>query len=179
MIAGNNKERLEQEIANLIAFISEGKELFFSLTGNSINSSDEMMNHFSVLDLFQTNKGLIQLDLNIQLLYIKLSSYYSIVSKDDFRSKGIRLPRNAFAHDWNDLIFDGKVKYNFLIYKVSHNLKKVVYMFYKEDGDEKDEAVVKTIVLDIHEDINHFLGVWSKSPKYEVLSGTASENRKG
>lgn len=29
MIAGNNKERIEQEIANLIAFISEGRELFF------------------------------------------------------------------------------------------------------------------------------------------------------
>lgn len=162
MIAGNNKERLEQEIAHLITFVSEGRGLFFSLTGNSLDSSDEMMNHFTVIDLFQTHKGLIQLYLNIQLLYIKLSSYYSIASEGDFKSKGIRLPRNAFAHDWNDIVFDGKVKYNFLIYKVSRNFKKVMYMFYGED-----EAVVKTVVLYIHEDINHFLSVWSKNPTHE------------
>ncbi len=167
MIAGNNKGRLEQEIANLITFISEGRELFFSLTGNNLDSSDEMLNHFTVMDLFQANRELIQLDLNIQLLYIKLSSYYSITSKDDFKNKRIRLPRNAFAHDWNELVFDGKVKYNFLIYKISHNFKKVTYMFYKEDGDEKDEAVIKTVVLDIHEDINHFLSVWGKTSTHE------------
>lgn len=140
---------------------------FFSLTGNSLDSSDEMINHFTVIDLFQTHKGFIQLDLNIQLLYVKLSSYYSIASKEDFGSRLIRLPRNAFAHDWNDLVFDGTVKYNFLIYKVSHNFKKVMYMFYKEDGAEEDEVFVKTVVLDIHEDINHFLSVWGKSAAYE------------
>lgn len=167
MIAGNNKKRLEQEIANLITSISKGRELFFDLTNNSLDSSDEAMNHFTIMDLFQTHKGLIQLDLNIQLLYIKLSSYYSIASKDDFKSKKNRLPRNAFAHDWNDLVFDGKVKYNFLIYKVSHNFKKVTYMFYREDGDEQDEVEVKTVVLDVHEDINHFLSIWNKSSTHE------------
>lgn len=167
MIAGNNKERLQQEIAKLIEFISEGRELFFDLTGNNLNSSDEMINHWTVMDLFQTHNGLIQLDLNIQLLYIKLSSYYSIESKDDFKSKGIRLPRNVFAHDWNNLVFNGKVKYNFLIYKVSQNFKKVMYMFYQEDGDEEGKTVAKSETLDIHEDIKRFLEVWGKTSTHE------------
>lgn len=167
MIAGNNKERLQQEIANLIAFISDGRELFFDLTANNLNSSDEMINHWTVMDLFQTHKELIQLDLNIQLLYIKLSSYYSISSKNDCKSKGIRLPRNAFAHHLNNLIFDGKVKYNFFIYKVSQNFKKIMYMFYQEDGNEEDEALVKTVTLDIDEDIKRFIEVWNKTSKPE------------
>lgn len=161
MIAGSNKERLEQEIANLIGFISDGREYFYRLTGNTIHSSDEMMNHFDVMELFQTHKELIQLDLNIQLLYIKLSSYFTITSKATSRSKGILVPRNAFAHDLADLVFDGRVKYNFFLYKVSLNFKKIEFLFYEESPG--DEPKVKIVPLDLDGDINQFLDIWKNS----------------
>lgn len=45
MLTGTNKERLEEEIANLIKFIAEGRELFFKETGFSLQSSDNWLNH--------------------------------------------------------------------------------------------------------------------------------------
>ena len=158
MLKGSNTERLEQEIAHLISFISEGRELFFKKTGNSLASNDEYVNHLKTIELFQEDKALIQLDLNIQLLYIKLSSYYDGMSKK--WSRDVRVPRNIFAHKLTDLVFNKKVKYNFFIYRVSNNFKKVKYLFYSEQLVVADNSTTKVIELNLHKDINDFLEVW-------------------
>lgn len=162
MLAGSNKERLEQEIANLILFISKGREYFFEKTSNDINSSDDLMNHFEIMGLFQSDENLIQLDLNIQLFYIKLASYYDLLSKD---RGNINVQRNMFAHHNNDLIFHGRVKYNFLLYKATKNFKKVQYLVYSEDAKPEEESTVKTIDLDLDNDVNEFISLWSNSKK--------------
>ncbi len=162
MIGLKNKKRLEQEIAHLVSFITEGRELFFKLTNTSLSSTNSYINHFTIMDLFQTNQDMIQLELNIQLLYIKLSSYYYITEKNKSQSKNIKIPRNVFAHDWNDLVFNKKIKYNFMLYKVSENFKKVMYLFYNEEQKDTDKPEVKSVELNIHSDINDFLEIWNK-----------------
>lgn len=81
MMASSNRERLEQEIVQLIYFIVEGRNFFFEKTGYSANSPDDFLNHFKSKELFAAHRELVQLELNIQLLYIKLSSYYRLVAK--------------------------------------------------------------------------------------------------
>jgi hypothetical protein len=160
MLKGSNKERLEQEIANLIILIGDGRKLFFKTTGYSLTSPDTFFNHFYTMELFQDKKRFIQLDLNIQLLYIKLSSYYQAVLPK--KTTGIKTSRNAFSHYLTDLIFNKKVKYNFFLYKVSKNFKKVEYLFYSEES-KNDEVLTKILTLDLDQDINDFLAIWSKS----------------
>lgn len=156
MVTGSNKERLEQEIANLISFISDGRTAFFLETGHSLESSDEFINHFQTMELFQSTKEFVQLDLNIQLFYIKLACYYDLISKKKWGD--VKTQRNAFAHDLTNMIFNKRVKYNFLIYKVSENFKKVAYLFYSEE--DGTDPLAKTLELNLHEDINSFLTVW-------------------
>lgn len=161
MLTRTNKERLEQEIANLIKFIAEGREIFFKEANFSLQSSDSWLNHFISKELFHKHPELIQLELNIQLLYIKLSSYYQLVP--DGKTKDLKRPRNAFAHELTDLIFNKRVKYNFFLHKVSENFKKIEFIFYEEGSNENNEIFVKNLDLNLHDDINDFLSVWSTS----------------
>lgn len=160
MIGGNNKERLQQEIGYLGSFISEGRSIFFELTNNSLESPDEYMDNFTIMELFNTNRDLIQLNLNVQLFYIKLASYYAITAKEKSKRKDIKVPRNAFSHDLTDLIFNKKTDYNFFIYKVSKNFKKIIYLFYTGEADQPE---TKAIELNIDKDIREFLDIWTKN----------------
>lgn len=170
MLAGTNKERLEQEIANLIGFICEGREVFFKESGLSLNSSDNFLNHFVCKELFQKHRALIQLELNIQLIYIKLASYYQLQSKEKVGE--VKKQRNAFAHELTDLIFNKRVKYNFFLHKVSENFRRVQFIFYQEDAPNgTDNMLVKTLTLELHKDINDFITIWSKSNS-NLLSAT-------
>lgn len=159
MLTSSNKERLEQEIANLINFISEGRSFFFKKSGGGLNSSDDFLNHFVSKDLFNAHPELKQLELNIQLLYIKLAAYYELVSKD--KIEAINWQRNAFAHATTDLIFNRRAKYHFFLHKVSHNFKKIRLIFVEEteaeDHDLQDSS--KVLDLDLNKDINDFLFV--------------------
>ncbi len=160
MLASSNKERLEQEIANLIRLISLGREVFFTKTGHTLDSSDNFLDHFVSKELFQTDSVLIQLELNIQLLYVKLSSYYQLTSSS--KATALKKLRNAFSHELTDLIFNKRVHYNFFLHKVTENFKKVLFIFYEEDAKTLDKTLTKTLILDLDLDINNFLSTWSK-----------------
>lgn len=160
MIAGSNRERLEQEIANLIRFISDGREFFFQKTGFNRNSSDGFLNHWKSKELFQAHLELRQLELNIQLFYIKLSSYYKLLS--NLKDQSLRKPRNAFAHELTDLIFNKRTKYNFFLHKVSQNFKKIQFVFYEEKPQDEDDFT-RTLELDLDKDINDFIQVWTNN----------------
>lgn len=160
MLTSSNKERLEQEIANLIRFISDGREFFFKKTGLNRNSSDDFLNHWKSKELFQTHLELRQLELNIQLFYIKLSSYYKLLSNAKDRS--LKKQRNAFAHELTDLIFDKRAKYNFFLHKVSQNFKKIQFVFYEENPPD-EEDFTRTLELDLDKDINDFIKVWTNN----------------
>lgn len=160
MLTGSNRNRLEQEIANLITFIVDGREKFFEVTGNSFNSLDNLVNHWEIIDLFQKHSELIQLELNIQLFYIKLSSYYDLIGE---KNSSVNIKRNVFAHALSNLVFSKKIKYNFILYRVSENFKKIVFLFYKEESFEKMES--KNISLDLDKDIKDFLLIWDKNQK--------------
>lgn len=110
MITSNNKERLTQEILSLIRLMSDGRDFFFIKTGLDRSSSSNFMDHWKIKDLFQNNIELTQLELNIQLFYIKLSAYYESSSE---KNKKLAKPRNAFAHKLTSNIFNKKIKYNF------------------------------------------------------------------
>jgi hypothetical protein len=162
MLTGSNKERLQQEIGNLIKLISDGRTFFFRKTRFTVNSSDNFLNHFTCIELFNSHQELTQLELNIQLLYIKLSSYYQLVS--DKKMETLKKPRNAFAHDFTDLIFNKRVRYNFFLYKVSENFKRVEFLFYTENPIGGDPEV-KTLDLDLDNDIKDFIAIWSQWSK--------------
>ena len=158
MITADNKGRLEQEIANLITFIDSGRAIFFRRTRLSLDSSDEFLGNLESMEIFQ-DEEMIQLDLNIQLFYIKLSSYYSLVSKH--KVKEVKVPRNSFAHEHTDLIFNRRVPYNFFIYKVAKNFKKIAYLFYSDATDDVEQDIsVRVLELDLDKDIKEFLTIW-------------------
>ncbi|MFA6446406.1 MAG: hypothetical protein WCW14_04140 [Candidatus Paceibacterota bacterium] len=161
MLATGNKGRLEQEIATLIGFIAEGRAFFFAKTGFSVESSDGFLNHFVSKEVLNGNVELNQLQLNIQLLYIKLSSYYKLLANS--KEKGIRKPRNVFAHDLTDMVFGERVNYNFFLHKVSENFKRVQYVFYDENGMETFPPNVKSFDLELDKDIKDFLSIWSNA----------------
>ncbi|MDO8530158.1 MAG: hypothetical protein Q7S10_02015 [bacterium] len=156
MITGSNKERIEQEILSLIKFIINGRVFFFQKTGFSLQSSDDFQNHWESKELFQSYSELRQLELNIQLFYIKLSSYYKLVSREKVSS--VAKPRNAFAHELNPIIFKGQVKYNFFLHKVTKNFKKVQFAFYEENNGGNTKA----LDLDLDKDINEFINIAKK-----------------
>lgn len=163
MITTSNKERLEQEIANLITFISNGRDIFFQKTGLGINSSNDWFDHFKTKDLFQEHLELRQLELNIQLFYIKLSSYYQLILGK--KNESINKQRNAFAHELTDLIFSKRIRYNFFLHKVTKNFKKIEFIFYEEDEDKlkKEGSILsKTLDLNLDKDINDFISIWTK-----------------
>lgn len=161
MLESSNKERLEAEISRLISFIAEGREEFFRLTGNRLDSSDDFLNHWISKETFAKSRALSQTDLNIQLLYIKLSSYYDLIGAD--KAETTKIPRNAFAHHSSDLIFNGRVQYNFFLHKVSLNFKKFAYIFYKENaGEELDDHQSKMIIFELDRDIRDFLDIYVK-----------------
>ncbi len=162
MLTGSNKERLEQEIANLIDLISNGRTFYFQKTGFSTKSSNNFLGHWKSKELFQAHLELRQLELNIQLLYIKLASYYQLVV--DNKIGNVKKQRNAFAHELTDLIFNKRVKYNFFLHKVTENLKKVQFVFYEEASTD-EQGLVKTLDLDLDKDITDFILAWTSSPK--------------
>jgi len=166
MLAGTNKERLEQEIAALIDFISEGRRFFFNATGYSRSSSDNYVNHFVSKEVFHSHRELKQLELNIQLLYIKLASYYAVLN--DSKGQGrVKKARNVFAHELTDLIFKKRVKYNFFLHKVSENFKRIQFIFY-EETPEGNDLLSKTFDIELDKDINDFLKEWSKVRKPDL-----------
>ena len=158
MITGSNKERLEQEIANLIQLISDGREFFFKESGLNRNSSDSFFNHWKSKELFQAHIELRQLELNIQLFYIKLASYYQLLSNS--KNRDVKKQRNAFVHELTDLIFSKRVEYNFFLHKVTKNFKKIQFIFYEENSTE-NEGLSKTLDLELDKDINDFIAVWT------------------
>lgn len=162
MVTLKNKERLEQEISNLINLIARGRAFFFAQTETSLESSEDWFDHFATKDLFQKHLELIQLELNIQLLYIKLPAYYDLLDE-----KGaLKKPRNAFAHELTDLIFSKRVKYNFFLHNVTCNFKKIEYLFYTEGSGESEGSVDATpLILNLDEDIGFFLEKWKSSTK--------------
>ncbi len=157
MLAETNKRRLEKEILNLIKFISKGRDFFFDKTGLSYGSSDNWFDHFLCKELFSKYPELVQLELNIQLLYVKLSSYYQLISSE----KKITLikPRNAFAHELTDLIFNKRVRYNFFFHKVTENFKKIQFIFYEEVNGETEKQLVTNLDLELDTDINYFFKI--------------------
>lgn len=165
MLAISNETRLEQEISNIIAFICEAREYFFKLTGYTLNSSDRFINFWETIDLFQSDKKLIQLDLNIQLLFVKLYSYYELVSNEE--KEKVKIPRLAFAHALTPLIFHGKINYNFFLYKVSENFKRIAFLFYTEnpDNDNPENNVAHVQEINLDETIQSFLKIWSHDKK--------------
>lgn len=170
MLSLSNKERLEQEIACLVKFISEGRQFFFEKTGEGLQSPDDYLNHWICKELVADHPEMQQLLLNIQLLYIKLSSYYAEVgSSPDERS--LAKPRNAFAHHMTDIIFSGRVKYNFFVHKFSQNFKMIMFLFYETSPEGPAESEKEPVALEVElfEDINRFLETWSGKPKGEIL----------
>ena len=159
MLTGSNQKRLEQEVANLIDFITRGRDFFFQKAGLNRNSSDDFLNHWAVKELFQAHLELRQLELNIQLFYIKLSSYYQLLS--DGKGAKLKKQRNAFAHELTDMIFSKRVQYNFFLHKVTKNFKKIQFVFYEESGGD----LVKTVDLNLDKDINKFITTWMNAPK--------------
>lgn len=107
---------------------------------------------------------LAQLELNIQLLYIKLPSYYELIANSEAKKVAVRKARNAFAHELTDLMFNKRVKYNFFLHKVAENFKKVQFIFYEEDNEGSEKEVLsKTFDLELDKDINNFLAIWSQT----------------
>jgi hypothetical protein len=158
----SNKERLEGEISALITFLADERQEFFRLTENSLDSSDDFLNHFISKETFAKSKILGQAALNVQLLYIKLCSYYELTSAQELKS--VRLPRQAFAHHSTDLIFCERTQYNFFFHKVSHNFRRFAYIFYKENvGEEFDEKSSKMLIFELDKDIKAFIDLWTKS----------------
>ena len=160
MIASSNKERLEQEILTLVTLICDGRSFFFQKTNLNIESSDLWFDHFRTKDLFQEYLELKQLELNIQMFYIKILSYYQLISSG--KSNSINKQRQAFAHHLTDLIFNKRVKYNFFIHKVTQNFKKIEFIFYEEDAkklSEQGNILSKTLDLDLDKDINDFISL--------------------
>jgi hypothetical protein len=98
----------------------------------------------------------MQLELNIQLLYIKLSAFYAASSIGE--NKKLKEARNAFAHDLTNLIFNSRVKYNFFLHKVSENMKIVQFLFYEEEEELEsgNKQKVRTVDLNLDKDINNF-----------------------
>lgn len=80
--------------------------------------------------MFQEHLELRQLELNIQLFYIKLTSYYQLISSKN--KDAVNKHRNAFAHELTPLIFNKKIRYNFLLHKVTKNFKKFNLSFTKK-----------------------------------------------
>lgn len=165
MLSTSNKERLEQEIANLIDLISKGRTFFFKQSGLSLESSDDWFDHWKSKELFQTHFELRQLELNIQLFYIKLSSYYKLTSND--KSKGINKQRQAFAHELTDIIFSERVEYNFFLHKVTENFKKIEFIFYGENNS--DGKGIAVLDLNLDKDINDFIKSWI-NPSPNILA---------
>ncbi len=159
MLKGSNKERLEQEIANLIVFICNGRSFFFQKTGFDVNSSNNWLNHWKSKELFQKHLELRQLELNIQLLYIKLSSYYQLISSNKVRDT--KKLRNVFAHGLTSMVFNKKAKYNFFLHKVTENFKKIQFIFY-EENPEQLEGLIKPLNLNLDKIINDFIIIWTK-----------------
>jgi len=167
MLTRSNKERLEQEIGSLIRFIAAGRDFFFKQTGFSVQSPDTFANHFVCKELFCKHPELIQLELNIQLLYIKLASYYKLTSRGTGRK--ISKERNVFAHELTDLIFQRRVRYNFFLHKASQNFKKLQFLFYDEEADHaKDPDWMKAVDLELDRDIKEFLAICSRNPNSRV-----------
>ncbi len=163
MIAASNKSRIEQEIANLITFISDGRSFFFAQTGLSSESSDDWFDHFKTKELFQEHLELRQLELNIQLFYIKLSSYYQLIADKKGRD-AVNKQRQAFAHELTDIIFSDRVKYNFFLHKVTENFKRIEFIFYEEDERkliEQGSILSETLDMDLDKDINDFISAWT------------------
>ena len=160
MLSATNKERIEQEIVSLIKFISDGRRLFYKITGFSRDSSDNFLNHFVSKDIFSSYPELTQTELNIQLLYVKLASYYELIRESKARNE-VKKARNAFAHELTDLIFNKRVNYNFFLHKVSENFKKLQFIFYDETA-EGQQVLSKIFDIQLDKDINDFLKIWSK-----------------
>ncbi len=162
MITGNNKTRLEQEIANLIHFIADGRAFFFAITGYSLISEDEFLNHWESKELFVEHSELRQLTLNIQLLYIKLASYYRLLGERQIE-KEIRKKRLVFAHELTDVVFNKRVKYNLFLHKVTQNFREIEFIVYEEDPTNDADMLVETLVLKLDDDIKNFLAIWGQS----------------
>lgn len=77
------------------------------MSGESLSSEDVWFNHFDTKDIFSNNSKLIQTDINVQMLYIKLYCYYELI-KDKKLKDSVKVARLAFAHSLNDSIFNGE-----------------------------------------------------------------------
>lgn len=166
MIAPDNKARLEQEIATLIFLISKGREVFFQATGESRSSVIEWFDHWVTKELFVENEELQQLELNLQLLYIKLTSYYEELGLD--KDLDLSTRRQAFAHSQTKHIFGPEAKYNFFLHKVTKNFGKVQFIFYEERTDGTYNST--TVDLDLDVDIANFLSTWRPPDSVESPS---------
>ncbi|MEN9852109.1 MAG: hypothetical protein RI996_52 [Candidatus Parcubacteria bacterium] len=160
MFTLNSSDRIQQELALLILLISEGREYFFKKMGTSLTSPSQYINHFVVMDLFGGDKIFQQLELNIQLLYIKLHAYYSEL-KIQNKVESLSRIRNVYAHNKTNQLFNKKVSdYNFMIWKVSKNFKKIEYLCYVIGQAETE---TKTLLLNIDSDISDFLYIWKEN----------------
>ncbi len=172
MITGSNKERLEQEIANLIDLVRGGREFFFEKSGLSLSSSGDWFNHWKSKELFQEHLELRQLELNIQLFYIKLASYYELI---DHENLDVSTRRHAFAHDRTRHIFGKDVNYNFFLHKVAQNFKKVQVVFYEERPKDGENGLVESRDLELDRDINDFIFTWTKSSEEKQINTSSVE----
>jgi hypothetical protein len=163
MITFNSKNRLEQEISSIITFICEGRNIFFEMSGESLSSEDVWFNHFDTKDIFSNNSKLIQTDINVQMLYIKLYCYYELI-KDKKLKDSVKVARLAFAHSLNDSIFNGEKNYNYFLHKVSKNFNRFCYVFYTTTKNSEDSES-KSLDLELDKDINNFLTSWQNSNK--------------
>ncbi len=106
-----------------------------------------------------------QLQLNIQLLYIKLAAYDELLSREN---RDVSTRRHVFAHANTRHILGKDVKYNFFLHKVSENFKRVQFVFYDENGMEEFPPNVKSIDLELDKDIRNFLSIWSEAESASV-----------
>jgi hypothetical protein len=143
----------------LVLLLQAGR-FFFKKTGLSVNSSDNWLNHFVSKEVLNGTIELNQLQLNIQLLYIKLASYDELLSRENL---DVSTRRHVFAHVHTRHVFGKDVNYNFFLHKVSENFKKIQFIFYDEEGMDNPESAVKTVDLELDKDIRIFLQIWSKA----------------
>ena len=163
MITFNPKNRLEQEIGSIISFICEGRDVFFEISGESFSSEDVWFNHFETKDIFSQNSKLLQTDINVQMLYIKLYCYYELIGDKKLKDS-VRVARLAFAHALTSSIFHGEKNYNYFLHKVSKNFNRFCYVFYTLTKDSENSES-KSLDLELDKDINNFLTLWQNSNK--------------
>lgn len=134
--------------------------MFFNKTDFSVNSPDNWLNHFVSKEILNGTLELNQLQLNIQLLYIKLAAYDELLSQEN---TDIKTRRHIFAHSHTRHVFNREVKYNFFLHKVSENFKKIQFIFYEEESETTSQETIKVIDLELDKDIKNFLSIWSKA----------------